>query len=141
VAALAAQPAPAPAPADPPAAPPLPPGTVREIEPNNTRGQAQPIGGTAITVAGTLTRGDVDHFLTRLPAGGRLSVSLTPAPQTAAGLGVLLGDGRPLLTMPGGAGAKRSVVISNSGRAPVEIVLRVVLSGGPPGSYTLDLKP
>ena len=59
---------------------------------------------------------------------------------TAAGLAVLMPDGRQLVSMPGSAGASRSVVINNVGSAPVDVVLRVSLTSGNGGTYALSVR-
>lgn len=127
--------------APPAAAAPATPGRLNEIEPNNTIAQAQVLGSAAAEVAGSLTSGDLDHYRVTLGAGKRLNATVQPASKTAAGIGVFLANGQRLMMMAGALGAARSVVVSNGGNAPVEIVLHVTLTGGAPGGYALSVKP
>lgn len=137
-------------PALPPSPPPAPtsastgaasaPGALREAEPNNSIGMAQNLGSAAADVSASLTVGDQDHYRVTIAAGRKLTATVKPSALTAAGLSVLLPDGRQLVSMPGSAGASRSVVVNNVGRAPVEIVLRVSLTRGKGGTYALSVR-
>jgi hypothetical protein len=89
---------------------------------------------------GSLTVGDQDHYRVTIGGGRKLTATVKPSALTAAGLAVLMPDGRQLVSMPGSAGASRSVVINNVGSAPVEVVLRVSLSSGSGGTYALSVR-
>jgi hypothetical protein len=91
-------------------------------------------------VSASLTVGDQDHYRVTIGAGRKLTATVKPSALTAAGLAVLMPDGRQLVSMPGSAGASRSVVVNNVGSAPVEVVLRVSLTSGNGGTYALSVR-
>ena len=59
--------------------PPDPPGTIAEVEPNNSRTASQLISTDNTTVNGTIgSSSDNDYYRVTLPAGGTLVATLTP---------------------------------------------------------------
>ena len=136
------------APTSPPAPPPATavtspgsaPTALREAEPNNSIGLAQNLGSASADLSASLTPGDQDHYRVTIGGGRKLTAIVKPSALTAAGLAVLMPDGRQLVSMPGSAGASRSVVIRNVGRTPVEVVLRVSLTRGSGGAYALSVR-
>ena len=59
--------------------PPDPPGTIAEVEPNNSRTASQLISADNTTVNGTIgSTSDNDYYRLTLPAGGTLVATLTP---------------------------------------------------------------
>ena len=59
--------------------PPDPPGTIAEVEPNNSRAASQLISADNTTVNGTIgSTSDNDYYRLTLPAGGTLVATLTP---------------------------------------------------------------
>ncbi len=133
-AAALASPTPTPAPAPAPAV-----TTINEVEPNNTLAAAQAISASTVTVNGQLSSGDNDHFRINVAAGKKLVATVTPAARTGAGLTAFLASGQQLITVAGTAGAARQITLTNSGATAVTVVVRVNLSSGAAGSYTLAL--
>jgi hypothetical protein len=127
------------------AAPPL---VVGEAEPNNSLAQAQVLGSLPAVVNATnqsvirTQREDVDFFSVTLAAGRTLNASVTPGPQFGIGMTLLAGNGTTLAQAGGGAvGEVGSLNWTNTGSAPVTLVLRLFRTAGvggtPASSYSL----
>ncbi|MDL2338263.1 MAG: S8 family peptidase [Pseudomonadota bacterium] len=140
-------PAPAPAPTPAPAVTPAPtpaPGvsTVKDVEPNNSVATAQTIATLPAAVAGTIgSSTDTDYFKFSVPAGKKLLITLGAGTTSGFGIGVYTTTGQQLLLSPGAIGRQQQVMVTNSGTAPVQLVVRVLLSTGSANAYTLSLAP
>lgn len=128
--------------APPPPTPTPTPTTVniQEVEPNNTIAAGQVITATSANIAGSLaSTTDNDYYRVTIPAGKRLVATVQPSSKTGAGLGVYLTTGQSLILLSGSAGATRQVTVTNSGTTDVTVAVRVLLSSGAKGTYSLGL--
>jgi len=138
-------PAPAPTPTPTPVVTPAPApapvvATVAELEPNDTLAKAQVLAAVPAKVAGTIaTTTDLDHFKVSVPAGKKLTATLSAGATSGFGLAVYNASGQALLVVPGVVGRQQQVVITNSGSTPVSLALRISRSSGATGAYQLGL--
>ena len=125
--------------------PPDPPGTIAEVEPNNSRAASQLISTDNTTVNGTIgSTSDNDYYRLTLPAGGTLVATLTPN----ATLGL-----RPVRVQQQrradrqqrelGTGAVDTVTVTNTGTSAFARYVRVVRwsggTGATNGRYTVNM--
>jgi len=124
--------------------PPDPPGSVAEVEPNNSRAAAQFIGTDNSTVNGTMgSSGDNDYYRVTLPSGRTLVSTLAPNLSSDYDLYVYNNAGSQIGSSVGGIGVVDRVSITNSGAGAVTLYVRVRYYeggiGATNGRYTLNL--
>lgn len=124
--------------------PPDPPGTVAEVEPNNSRAASQPISTDNSTVAGTIgSTSDNDYFRVTLPAGRTLVSTLKPNASSDYDLYVYNSNGTLIGSSENGTGATDAVSVANTGSSALTRYIRVVRwsggTGATNGKYTLNL--
>ena len=124
--------------------PPDPPGTVAEVEPNNSRTASQLISTDNTTVNGTIgSTSDTDYYRVSLPAGATLISTLTPNASSDYDLYVYNSNGTLIGSSELGTGAVDSVTVTNTSSGALTRYIRVVrFSGGTGatnGKYTLNL--
>ncbi|MEO8016603.1 MAG: S8 family peptidase [Pseudomonadota bacterium] len=123
---------------------PDPPGTVAEVEANNSRGTAQLIGTDNTTVNGTMSSSsDTDYYRVNLPAGATLVSTLTPNASSDYDLFVYNSNGTLIGSSERGAGLADTVSVTNTGSGAIARYVRVVYwsggTGATNGKYTLNL--
>jgi serine protease len=123
---------------------PPPPGTIAEVEPNNSRAAAQLISVDNTTVNGTIgTTSDTDYYQLTLPAGGTLVATLTPNASSDYDLYVYNSNGTLIGSSELGTGAVDKVTVTNTGTSAFVRYVRVVrFSGGTGatnGKYTVNM--
>ena len=121
-----------------------PPGTVAEIEPNNTPSASQVIATDNTTVSGVLSaRTDTDYFRVSLPAGRTLVSTLAPNSSSDYDLYVYNSNGTLIGRSERPSGQVDAVTVANTGGGAVNRYIRVVYYSGGTGStngrYTLNL--
>jgi serine protease len=121
-----------------------PPGTIAEVESNNTRATSQVIGTDNTTVNGTMgSSSDTDYYRVSLPAGRTLVSTLTPNSSSDYDLFVYNSNGALIGRSERGTGLVDAVSVTNSsGGALVRYVRVVYWSGGTGatnGRYTVNL--
>jgi serine protease len=121
-----------------------PPGTIAEVESNNTRATSQVIGTDNTTVNGVMgSSRDTDYYRVSLPAGRTLVSTLTPNASSDYDLFVYNSNGSLIGSSERGTGLVDAVsVTNNSGGALVRYVRIVYWSGGTGstnGRYTVNL--
>jgi serine protease len=121
-----------------------PPGTVAEVEPNNSRGAAQAITTDNTTVNGAMgNSSDSDYFSVSLPAGRTLVSTLAPNGSSDYDLYVYNSNGTLIGSSERGTGLVDTVSVTNSGGSAITRFVRVrYYSGGTGatnGRYTLNL--
>jgi serine protease len=121
-----------------------PPGTVAEVEPNNSRGAAQAIATDNTTVNGAMgNSSDSDYFSVSLPAGRTLVSTLAPNGSSDYDLYVYNSNGTLIGSSERGTGLVDTVSVTNSGGSAITRFVRVrYYSGGTGatnGRYTLNL--
>jgi serine protease len=124
--------------------PPDPPGTVAEVEPNNSRNASQLISTDNTTVNGTIgSTSDNDYYRMTLAAGGTLTVTLTPNPASDYDLYVYNSNGALIGSSELGTGAVDTVTVTNSGSSAFARYVRVIRysggTGATNGKYTVNL--
>jgi serine protease len=124
--------------------PPDPPGTVAEVEPNNSRAASQLISTDNTTVNGTIgSTSDTDYYRVSLPAGATLISTLTPNASSDYDLYVYNSNGTLIGSGELGTGAVDTVTVTNTSSGALTRYIRVVrFSGGTGatnGKYTLNL--
>ena len=124
--------------------PPDPPGTIAEVEPNNSRSASQLVSTDNSTVAGTIsTSSDTDYFRVSLPAGRTLVSTLVPNASSDYDLYVYNSNGTLIGWSENGTGATDAVSVTNSSSGTLTRYIRVVYWGGGTGAtngkYTLNL--
>jgi serine protease len=124
--------------------PPNPPGSVAEVEPNNSRTASQSISTDNTTVNGTIgSTSDTDYYRVSLPAGATLISTLTPNASSDYDLYVYNSNGTLIGSSELGTGAVDSVTVTNTSSGALTRYIRVVrFSGGTGatnGKYTLNL--
>jgi serine protease len=124
--------------------PPDPPGTVAEVEPNNSRNAAQLIGTDNSTVNGTMSSSsDTDYYRVSLPAGRTLVSTLTPNSSSDYDLFVYNSNGSLICSSERASGLVDTCSVTNTGTSALNRFVRVVYWSGGTGStngrYTLNL--
>jgi serine protease len=124
--------------------PPDPPGTIAEVEPNNSRAASQLISTDNTTVNGTIaSNSDNDYYRLTLPAGATLVATLTPNASSDYDLYVYNSNGTLIGSSELGTGAVDTVSVTNTGTGPLTRYVRVIrFSGGTGatnGKYTVNL--
>jgi serine protease len=124
--------------------PPDPPGTIAEVEPNNSRAASQLISTDNTTVNGTIgSTSDTDYYRLTLPAGGTLVATLTPNASSDYDLYVYNSNGALIGSSELGTGAVDRVTVTNTGTSAFVRYVRVVrFSGGTGatnGRYTVNM--
>jgi hypothetical protein len=112
-----------------------PPPTGNEAEPNNSTGQAQLIGSSGTTVNGTMSaNGDLDYYRVSLPAGRKLTATMTPNSNSDYELYLYNSSGTGIAWSENGRGSMETVSVTNSGTSAVTYYVRVHFYGGGTGS-------
>jgi serine protease len=124
--------------------PPDPPGTIAEVEPNNSRTASQLISVDNTTVNGTIgSTSDVDYYRLTLPAGGTLVATLTPNASSDYDLYVYNSNGTLIGSSELGTGAVDRVTVTNTGGSAFVRYVRVVRwsggTGATNGKYTVNM--
>jgi serine protease len=124
--------------------PPDPPGTIAEVEPNNSRAASQLISTDNTTVNGTMaSSSDNDYYRLTLPAGGTLVVTLTPNASSDYDLYVYNSNGTLIGSSENGTGAVDTVTVTNSGTSAFTRYVRVRYwsggTGATNGRYTVNM--
>jgi serine protease len=124
--------------------PPDPPGTIAEVEPNNSRTASQLISVDNTTVNGTIgSTSDVDYYRLTLPAGGTLVATLTPNASSDYDLYVYNSNGTLIGSSELGTGAVDKVTVTNTGTSAFVRYVRVVRwsggTGATNGKYTVNM--
>jgi serine protease len=124
--------------------PPDPPGTIAEVEPNNSRTAAQLISTDNTTVNGTMaTTSDNDYYRLTLPAGATLVATLTPNASSDYDLYVYNSSGTLIGSSELGTGSVDSVSVTNTGTSVFVRYVRVIRwsggTGATNGRYTVNM--
>ncbi|HYJ40337.1 MAG TPA: S8 family peptidase [Steroidobacteraceae bacterium] len=124
--------------------PPDPPGTIAEVEPNNSRAASQLISTDNTTVNGIIgSSSDNDYYRLTLPAGGTLVATLTPNATSDYDLYVYNSNGALIGSSELGTGAVDTVTVTNTGSSAFVRYVRVIrFSGGTGatnGKYTVNM--
>ena len=119
-------------------------GRQREVEPNNTRATSQPIATANTTINGTMSSSsDTDYFSLTLPAGRRLTATLTPNTSSDYDLFVYNSNGTLIGRSERGTGLVDTVAVTNTGTSAFTRYVRVVYwsggTGATNGKYTLNM--
>ena len=121
-----------------------PPGTLAEVEPNNSRAASQVVATDNTTVNGAMSSSsDNDYFRVSLPAGATLVSTLVPNSSSDYDLYVYNSNGTLIGSSELGTGATDVVSVTNSSGGALTRYIRVrYYSGGTGatnGKYTLNL--
>jgi serine protease len=124
--------------------PPDPPGTIAEVEPNNSRAASQVVSTDNTTVNGAMSSSsDNDYYRVSLPAGATLVSTLVPNSSSDYDLYVYNSNGTLIGSSELGTGATDVVSVTNSSGGALTRYIRVrYYSGGTGatnGKYTLNL--
>ncbi|HEY6125376.1 MAG TPA: S8 family peptidase, partial [Steroidobacteraceae bacterium] len=124
--------------------PPDPPGTIAEVEPNNSRAASQLISTDNTTVNGVIgSTSDNDYYRLSLPAGRTLVVTLTPNASSDYDLYVYNSNGSLIGSSELGTGAVDTVTVSNTGASALTRYVRVLRysggTGATNGKYTVNM--
>jgi serine protease len=124
--------------------PPDPPGTIAEVEPNNSRTASQLISTDNTTVNGIIgSNSDNDYYRMTLAAGGTLVVTLTPNASSDYDLYVYNSNGALIGSSELGTGAVDRVTVTNTGTSAFVRSVRVIRysggTGATNGKYTVNL--
>jgi serine protease len=124
--------------------PPDPPGTIAEVEPNNSRSASQLVSTDNTTVNGTIgSNSDNDYYRISLPPGRTLVSTLVPNASSDYDLYVYNSNGALIGSSELGTGATDVVSVTNTGSSTFTRYIRVVRWSGGTGStngrYTLNL--
>jgi serine protease len=124
--------------------PPDPPGTISEVEPNNSRSASQVIATDNTTVNGVIgSTSDNDYYRVSLPAGATLVSTLVPNASSDYDLYVYNSNGSLIGSSENGTGATDVVSVTNSSGGALTRYIRVVRwsggTGATNGKYTLNL--
>jgi serine protease len=124
--------------------PPDPPGTIPEVEPNNSRAAAQFVGTDNTTVNGTMSASsDNDYYRVTVPAGRTLVATLAPNASSDYDLYVYNSSGTLLASSINGVGAVDAVSVPNSSTATATRYVRVRFysggTGATNGRYTVNV--
>ena len=100
-----------------------PPGTVAEVEPNNSRSASQLVATDNSTVAGVIgSTSDNDYYRVSLPAGRTLVSTLVPNASSDYDLYVYNSNGTLIGSSENGTGATDVVSVTNSGNGHADAV-------------------
>jgi serine protease len=121
-----------------------PPGTIAEVEPNNSRSASQLVSTDNTTVNGTMSSStDNDYYRVSLPAGRTLVSTLVPNASSDYDLYVYNSNGVLIGSSENGTGATDAVSVTNSGTGTLTRYIRVRYwsggTGATNGRYTLNL--
>jgi serine protease len=121
-----------------------PPGTIAEVEPNNSRSASQLVSTDNTTVNGVIgSTSDNDYYRVSLPAGRTLVSTLVPNASSDYDLYVYNSNGTLIGSSENGTGATDVVTVTNSGTGTLTRYIRVVRwsggTGATNGKYTLNL--
>jgi serine protease len=121
-----------------------PPGTIAEVEPNNSRSASQLVSTDNTTVNGVIgSNSDNDYYRVSLPAGRTLVSTLVPNATSDYDLYVYNSNGSLIGSSENGTGATDVVSVTNSGSSTLTRYIRVVRwsggTGATNGKYTLNL--
>lgn len=121
-----------------------PPGTVAEVEPNNSRSASQSITADNTTVNGTIgSSSDNDYYRVALAPGGTLVSTLTPNASSDYDLYVYNSNGQLIGRSERGTGLVDTVTVTNTGSSTFTRYIRVLRysggTGATNGRYTLNL--
>jgi serine protease len=121
-----------------------PPGTIAEVESNNTRATSQVIGTDNTTVNGVMgSSSDTDYYRVSLPAGRTLVSTLTPNSSSDYDLFVYNSNGVLIGSSERGTGLVDTVSVTNSSGGALTRYVRVVYwsggTGATNGRYTVNL--
>jgi serine protease len=124
--------------------PPDPPGSVAEVEPNNSRSASQLISADNTTVNGTIgSSSDNDYYRLSLPAGATLVVTLTPNASSDYDLYVYNSNGALIGRSELGTGAVDTVTVTNTSGGALTRYVRVNRwsggTGATNGKYTVNM--
>jgi len=124
--------------------PPDPPGTIAEVEPNNSRAASQLISTDNTTVNGTMgSASDNDYYRLTLPAGRTLVATLTPNPTSDYDLYVYNSNGALIGSSELSTGAVDTVSVTNTGTGALTRYVRVIRwsggTGATNGKYTVNM--
>jgi serine protease len=112
-----------------------PPSGSSEVEPNNTRSQAQTVSSSGTTINGTMSASsDQDYYKISLPAGKRLSATMTPNSSSDYELYLLNSNDTAVAWSESGKGIAETVGITNSGSSTATWYVRVHYFAGGTGS-------
>ena len=108
---------------------------------NDSIGTAQAVATLPVTVSGTISSNtDNDYFRVTVPAGKKMTSTLTAGSGSGFGMGVYLTNGQQLILVSGVIGRQQQIMLTNAGRTPVTVVMRVMRSAGTTGAYQLAMK-
>lgn len=121
-----------------------PPGTIAEVEPNNSRSASQLVSTDNTTVNGTMSSStDNDYYRVSLPAGRTLVSTLVPNASSDYDLYVYNSNGTLIGSSENGTGATDAVSVTNNSTGTLTRYIRVRYWSGGTGStsgrYTLNL--
>jgi len=124
--------------------PPDPPGTIAEVEPNNSRAASQLISTDNTTVNGIIgSSSDNDYYRLTLPAGRTLVATLTPNASSDYDLYVYNSNGALIGSSELGTGAVDTVSVTNTGTSAFVRYVRVIRysggTGATNGKYTVNM--
>jgi serine protease len=125
--------------------PPPDPGTIAEVEPNNSTSASQLVGTANTTVNGTMSSSsDTDYYRLSLPAGKTLVATLTPNASSDYDLFVYNSNGTLIGSSERGTGLVDTVSVTNTGTSTFTRYVRVVYwsggTGATNGKYTVNVK-
>lgn len=107
---------------------------------NDSIGTAQAVATLPVTVSGTISSNtDNDYFKVTVPAGKKMTSTLTAGSGSGFGLGVYLTNGQQLILVSGVIGRQQQIALTNAGTTPVTVVMRVMRSAGTTGAYKLAM--
>jgi hypothetical protein len=112
-----------------------PPPTGNEVEPNASVGQAQLISTTGTTINGTMSASsDYDFYRVSLPAGKKLTATMTPNSSSDYELYLFNSSGTAIGWSENGKGVAETVSITNSNSSAVSYYVRVSYYAGGTGT-------
>ena len=107
---------------------------------NDSIGTAQAMATLPVTVSGTISSNtDNDYFKVTVPAGKKMTSTLTAGSGSGFGLGIYLTNGQQLILVSGVIGRQQQIALTNAGKTPVTVVMRVMRSAGTTGAYKLAM--
>ena len=93
-----------------------------------------------VTVSGKISSNtDNDYFKVTVPAGKKLTSTLSAGSGSGFGLGIYLTNGQQLILVSGVIGRQQQIALTNAGKTSVTVVLRVMRSAGTTGAYKLAM--
>jgi serine protease len=115
-----------------------------EVEPNNTTSQAQVVSTSGITINGTMSGStDYDYYRVSVPAGKKMTVSMSPNSSSDYELHTYKSDGTEAGYSLNGTGVTETLSVTNSSSSAKVFYARVKYYGGGTGStrgkYTIRL--